>query len=55
MCSALTHGEIFATVVPPGYYNHFDMCGTYFELTTDSLEMANSLRDIIRNPCISMP
>lgn len=55
MCNALTHGEIFTTVVPPGYYNHFDMCGTYFELTTDPLEMANSLRDIIRNPCVSMP
>lgn len=55
MCNALTHGEIFATVVPPEYYNFFDGCGTYFELTNDPLEMANSLREIIRNPCISVP
>ena len=55
MCNSLTHGEILATVVPNGYYRYFDSCGRYFELTDDPLEMANSLRDIIRDPCLSTP
>ena len=55
MCTSLTHGEILATVIPPRYISYFDSCGQYFELTSDPLQMANALRDIIRDPCLASP
>lgn len=50
-CRALDHGEYFAYVTSPSLISYFDQCGTYFELTSDSVQMASSLQDIIRDHC----
>jgi len=55
MCASLTHGEVFAAVVESLYVPSFDDCAIIFNLTTDPVEMANSLATIIRDPCISSP
>ena len=55
MCSALTHGEVFAYVVDPVVARTYNECGIEFELTSDPIAMAEALRDIIRDPCDITP
>jgi len=55
MCASLEHGEVFAAVVESEHVLSFDDCGTIFNLTSDPVEMTNSLATIIRDPCISSP
>lgn len=55
MCASLTHGEVFAAVIKSINVPSFDRCATIFNLTSDPVEMTNSLATIIRDPCVSMP
>ncbi len=50
-CMSFTHGEYFAYVTLNSLTSYYDQCGHFFELTSDSVAMAASLSDIIRDHC----
>lgn len=51
MCSQLTNGEIFYYFVLPEHREDWDLCGRYFELSTDEERVLSDLTTVVSDPC----
>jgi len=51
MCSQLTNGEAFYYFVLPENREDWDLCGRYFELSTDEERVLANLETVVSDPC----
>jgi hypothetical protein len=53
MCASLVNGESFFYFTEPGYRSSWDLCGTYFQLSTVYEQVLADLNSVIVDPCTS--
>lgn len=51
MCSQLTNGEVFYYFVLPEHRRDWDLCGNYFQLSTDEEQVLSDLTTVVSDPC----